>query len=106
LDELLIEHPNTTFIGIVQGGSMQDVGIFDDDIIIDRHETARNGNVIVANCNGEFVCKIIDTKQCALLSSNQQFQPVTIHEEDDFSIEGEVCHSIRYHRQSPLLCES
>jgi DNA polymerase V len=86
---------------------MHDVGIFDDDIIIiDRHETARNGNVIVANCNGEVVCKIIDTKQCALLSSNQQFQPVTIHEDDDFSIEGEVSHSIRYHRQSPLLCES
>jgi DNA polymerase V len=53
LDDLLIEHPNTTFIGIVQGESMQDVGIFDGDmIIVDRHETARNGDVIVANYNG------------------------------------------------------
>jgi DNA polymerase V len=105
LDDLLIEHPSSTFIGIAQGESMQDVGIFDGDmIIVDRHETARNGDVIVANFNGEFVCKILDTKRRVLLSSNQQYQPVIIHEYDDFSIEGVVTRSIRCHRQSPLLC--
>ncbi|MBB1319888.1 translesion error-prone DNA polymerase V autoproteolytic subunit [Shewanella sp. SR43-4] len=105
LDDLLIEHPSSTFIGIAQGESMQDVGIFDGDmIIVDRHETARNGDVIVANFNGEFVCKILDTKRRVLLSSNQQYLPVIIHEYDDFSIEGVVTRSIRCHRQSPLLC--
>jgi DNA polymerase V len=105
LDDLLIEHPSSTFIGIAQGDSMQDVGIFDGDIIIvDRHVTERNGDVIVANFNGEFVCKILDTKRRVLLSSNQQYQPVIIHEYDDFSIEGVVTRSIRCHRQSPLLC--
>jgi DNA polymerase V len=35
---------------------MQDVGIFDGDVlIVERHETARNGDNIV-NFNGEFVC--------------------------------------------------
>jgi|TARA_R110002126_G_scaffold127658_1_gene269955 DNA polymerase V len=105
LDDLLVEHPSSTFIGIAQGESMQDVGIFDGDmIIVDRLETARNGDVIVANFNGEFVCKILDTKRRILLSSNQQYQPVIIHEYDDFSIEGVVTRSIRCHRQSPLLC--
>ncbi|MFT5708395.1 MAG: DNA polymerase V [Oceanospirillaceae bacterium] len=105
LDDLLVEHPSSTFIGIAQGESMQDVGIFDGDmIIVDRHETARNSDVIVANFNGEFVCKILDTKRRILLSSNQQYQPVIIHEYDDFSIEGVVTRSIRCHRQSPLLC--
>ncbi|AZG34594.1 translesion error-prone DNA polymerase V autoproteolytic subunit [Shewanella vesiculosa] len=104
LDDLLVEHPSSTFIGVAQGESMQDVGIFDGDmIIVDRHETARNGDVIVANFNGEFVCKILDTKRRILLSSNQQYQPVIIHEYDDFSIEGVVTRSIRCHRQSPLL---
>lgn len=57
LDELLVEHPSSTFLGIAQGESMQDVGIFDGDmIIVDRFETARHGDVIVANFNGEFVC--------------------------------------------------
>jgi DNA polymerase V len=105
LDDLLVEHPSSTFIGVAQGESMQDVGIFDGDmIIVDRHETARNSDVIVANFNGEFVCKILDTKRRILLSSNQQYQPVIIHEYDDFSIEGVVTRSIRCHRQSPLLC--
>lgn len=104
MDELLIDHPSATFIGLAQGDSMQDVGIFDGDlIIVDRHETARNGDVIVANFNGEFVCKIIDTQRRLLLSSNQLYQAVVIHEYDEFSIEGVVTRSIRCHRQSPLL---
>ncbi|GGB53078.1 DNA polymerase V [Shewanella inventionis] len=104
LDELLIEHPSSTFIGIAQGESMQDVGIFDGDmIVVDRYETARHGDVIVANFNGEFVCKILDMHRRLLLSSNQKFQPVTIHDHDDFSIEGVVTRSIRCHRRSPLL---
>ncbi|ABE56512.1 peptidase S24, S26A and S26B [Shewanella denitrificans OS217] len=106
LDDLLVTHPSATFIGLAQGDSMQDVGIFDGDVlIVDRHETARNGDVIVANFNGEFVCKIIDTKSRLLLSSNEQYQAVAIHDYDTFSIEGVVTRSIRCHRQSPLLAE-
>ncbi|MCG9698478.1 translesion error-prone DNA polymerase V autoproteolytic subunit [Shewanella sp. Isolate11] len=106
LDELLIEHPSATFIGVAQGDSMQDTGIFDGDLlIVDRHESARNGDVIVANFNGEFVCKIIDTHRRLLLSSNYQYQPVIIHDYDLFSIEGVVTRSIRCHRQSPILLQ-
>lgn len=84
---------------------MQGVGIYDGDVlIVDRHETARNGDVIVANFNGLFVCKIIDTQRRLLLSCNEQFQPVTVQEFDDFSIEGVVIRSIRCHRPSSLLC--
>ena len=32
LDDLLIEHPSASFIGLAQGESMQDVGIFDINI--------------------------------------------------------------------------
>lgn len=104
LDELLIEHPSATFIGQAQGDSMQGVGIFDGDIlIVDRHEMVRNGDVIVANFNGEFVCKIIDTRSRQLLSSNELHQPIPIHEYDGFSIEGIVTRSIRCHRPSSLL---
>ncbi len=54
LDELLVEHPSATFIGKASGESMQGVGIFDGDIlVVDRHVTARDGDVIVANLNGK-----------------------------------------------------
>ena len=86
---------------------MQGVGIFDGDIlIVDRSEKMHDRDVIVANLNGEFVCKIIDTHSRQLLSSNELHQPVLIHEYDEFSIEGIVIRSIRCHRPSPLLCDN
>lgn len=104
LDELLVDHPSSTFMAYALGDSMQDVGIFDGDIlIVDRHEMVRNGDVIVANLNREFVCKIIDIPRRLLLSSNQQHLPVIIHEYDEFSIEGVITRSIRCHRKSPVL---
>ncbi len=34
LDELLIKHPHATFIGLANGDSMQEAGIFDGDLLI------------------------------------------------------------------------
>lgn len=106
LDELLIEHPNATFIGRACGESMQGVGIFSDDIlIVDRHVTPGNLDVIVANFNGEFVCKILDSARRLLLSANETIQPIPIHDYDTFTIEGVVIRSIRCHRPSYLLVD-
>ncbi|CZF77180.1 LexA repressor [Grimontia celer] len=105
LDELLVEHPSATFIGRASGDSMQGVGIFDGDIlIVDRHVNAFNGDVIVANFNGEFVCKLLDVTRRLLLSANDNYSSARIDQHDTFSIEGVVVRSIRCHRQSPLLC--
>lgn len=104
LDELLIDHPSSTFIGQACGDSMQGVGIFDGDLlIVDRHVSVQNQDVIVANFNGEFVCKILDTKRRLLLSANESMQPVYIGNQDTFSNEGVVIRSIRCHRPSHLL---
>lgn len=67
--------------------------------------TPGNQDVIVANFNGEFVCKILDSAQCLLLSANETVQAVPIHDYDIFTIEGVVIRSIRCHRPSYLLVE-
>lgn len=104
LDELLVEHPSATFIGQAMGESMQNVGIFDGDLlIVDRHITAKHLDVIVANYNGEFVCKMIDMTRRLLLSANEAMMPTYISQQDTFSIEGVVIRSIRCHRPSYLL---
>lgn len=106
LDELLIEHPSATFVGKAQGDSMEGVGIFDGDIlIVDRHVQVVNMDVVVANINGEFVCKLLDMKQRRLLSSAAGFTPIWISSVDQFSVEGVVIRSIRCHRNSRLLTE-
>ncbi len=104
LDQLIIKNPNATFIGQASGQSMKGVGIFDGDIlIVDRSLTAKNGDVIVANYNGCFVCKLIDKKKARLLSASAEFAPVSITPEDEFSLEGVVTRSIRLHHKSPEL---
>ncbi|MUJ28842.1 LexA family protein [Aliivibrio fischeri] len=107
LDELLIEHPSSTFIGRASGDSMQGVGIFDGDLlIVDRYVTVQSNDVIVANFNGEFVCKILDTQRRLLVSANEKYQTVPINDYDTFTIEGIVTRSIRCHRPSYLLSQS
>ncbi|WP_392339544.1 LexA family protein [Moritella marina] len=104
LDEILIEHPSATFIGKACGDSMEGVGIFDGDLlIVDRHVTARQHDIIVANLNGEFVCKLLDVRQRMLVSANDRIEPVFINDLDSFSVEGVVIRSIRCHRPSYLL---
>ncbi|MCE7553835.1 LexA family protein [Aliivibrio fischeri] len=106
LDELLIEHPSSTFIGRASGDSMQGVGIFDGDLlIVDRYVTVQSNDVIVANFNGEFVCKILDTQRRLLVSANEKYQTVPINDYDTFTIEGVVTRSIRCHRPSYLLSQ-
>ena len=104
LDELLVEHPSATFIGKADGHSMQGVGIFSGDIlIVDRHVTVKDSDVIVANLNGEFICKIINIRERLLLSANPKYKTIPINEDDQFTIEGVVIRSIRCHRASQLL---
>ena len=104
LDQLLIEHPSASFIGYACGDSMQGVGIFDHDLlIVDRFVNVQNLDIVVANLNGEFVCKQIDIYRRLLLSANEQYPPVQVGECDQFSLEGVVIRSIRCHRPSPLL---
>ena len=104
LDELLIKHPNATFIGLASGNSMQEVGIFEGDLlVIDHAEPAENGDVIVANLNGLFVCKLLDKTNARLLSASSLHKPVQLTSADEFQLEGVVTLSIRMHRQSPEL---
>ena len=104
LDELLIKHPDGTFIGIASGNSMHEVGIFEGDLLlVDRVEQADNGDVIVANLNGLFVCKLLDKTNARLLSASPLHKPVQLTSADEFQLEGVVTLSIRMHRPSPEL---
>lgn len=101
LEELLIERPSSTFLAKANGNSMEGVGIFDGDIlIIDRSLEERDGDVVVAVLNGEFICKIIDTKAKLLVSAHPDINPVKISELDSFVVEGVVIRSVRCHRPS------
>lgn len=100
LDALLVDHPNATFIGLAKGDSMQAAGIFDGDLlIVDRAVKVQQFDVIVANLNGVFVCKRLDTKQRQLLSDPPGICSYALTQWDEFQVEGVVTRSVRLHRQ-------
>uniref|UniRef100_UPI000B146C1F LexA family protein n=2 Tax=Vibrionaceae TaxID=641 RepID=UPI000B146C1F len=81
-----------------------EVGIFDGDLlIVDRFPVAQHNDVIVANLNGEFICKIIDMNNRQLLSANPKYGSFHITENDTFTIEGVVIGSIRMFKKSYLM---
>ena len=95
---------DSTFVGRASGRSMEDVGIFDGDVlIIDRAITVKNYDVIVACLNGQFVCKVADLKNNLLLSASSDHSPVKLTKFDQYNIEGVVTQSIRMHRANLTL---
>lgn len=104
IDDLLILHPNATFLGIANGDSMTGVGIYHGDIlIVDRSITPNDQDVIVTTYDGEFCCKIFDKENKALISASNMYAPVSIENIDSFIIEGVVTSSIRSHRKCRLF---
>jgi DNA polymerase V len=102
LNEYLINHPAATFYCRVSGSSMEGVGIFDGDLlIVDRAVEPRHGNIVIAVVDGELTCKILDTRNRHLLSSNDGIKPITLKNESSIEIEGVVMHSIRSYHVRP-----
>jgi len=100
LNALLIEHPSATYFGLAEGDAMRDAGIFNGDIlIVSRAVQPAQGEVIVANHNGEFICRFFNIAERRLEAANATVQAIVIASEDVFEIEGVVIRSVRMHRQ-------
>lgn len=98
LNEYLVTNDAATFYCRVSGDSMREVGIYNGDLlIVDRSRTPQNGSVVVANVDGEFTCKILDTRNRRLIAANPLYKPIPITESMEMVIEGVVIHSIRSH---------
>ena len=97
----LIEHPESTFYGRVQGDSMMEASICDGDIaVIDRSIQAKNGDVIVAFLNDEFTIKYLDLTHrkegyIELRPANRNFKPIRIDADDNFEVWGVVVWTIK-----------
>lgn len=103
LNQELISHPVSTFMGRVRGDSMKEAGIFDGDLlIIDKSLKPKNGDVAVCFIDGEFTIKYIkiSPKSIWLIPANDEYTPIKITEENDFVIWGIVTYSIRKHRKA------
>jgi len=98
LDDICMVNKETTFLGRVTGKSLQDIHIYEGDImIIDKSLKPQNGDLIVAVINSEFTAKFISIngKEFFLYPANKRFKPIRVAEFDDFKIWGVVTRVIQ-----------
>lgn len=93
LNQFLIKHPSATFFVKVQGNSMINAGIHNDDIlIVDRALEPKNGDIAVCVIDGEFTVKRLQiiNNELYLAPENGEYEPIKVTEFQDFKVWGIV----------------
>jgi repressor LexA len=91
LDEFLINKKELTYMLQVDGDSMIDAHIEEGDhVLVERTNTARDGDIVIAEVDGEYTMKYLRTKNCAphLEPANKNYSD--IYPEQSFNILGIV----------------
>ena len=78
LNELCIRRRASTFFVRASGSSMEDLGLFDGDVmVVDRAEEASHGDIVIAEVNGEFTVKRLQLQpRLALLPMNKAYETI------------------------------
>ena len=82
----------------VQGESMIDAGILDNDLVgVRKTKNAENGEIVVARLEDEVTLKRFkkDSSGIRLLAENKSFSDIRVDETSNFSIEGKAVGIIR-----------
>ena len=86
------------FLLKVKGMSMKDIGIMDGDLLaVQKASEAKNGQIVVARLGDEVTVKRYQKQRggISLLPENEDFEPILVGPQDDFSIEGHAVGLIR-----------
>jgi len=94
----LVKHPQATFLMRARGESMREAGIFDGDVLlVDKAITPRNGHIVVAVVDGEFVCKQLQLRagRMKLKAANPSFPDIVPKEGQVVEVWGVVTTAIK-----------
>lgn len=97
LNKYLIRNPISTFFLRVSGNSMNNAGIYNNDLlIIDRSINPNPGHIVVALLDGEFTLKrLIKKKDNYYLKADKENYPaINLYEYVDIQIWGVAIYSI------------
>ena len=99
LDDLLIQNREASFLLKVSGDSMSGAGILPGDmVIVDRGQTAKSGDIVIAEVDGEWTMKYLRKRGAGVLlvSANPKYQP--IKPKNELKIAGVVTAVVRKYR--------
>jgi len=94
----LVKHPQATFLIRARGDSMRDAGIFDGDVlVVDKAVPAKNGHVVIAVVDGEFVCKTLQLRagRIKLKAANPSYPDIVPRDGQVVEVWGVVTASIK-----------
>ena len=97
LNSHLVKHPAATFFVRVNGDSMINAGINDNDIlIVDRSLKPSHGKIVIAVVDGQMTVKRLHKRsgKLILMPENNHFKPIEITESMTVEIWGVVVTSI------------
>ena len=97
LNRYLIKNPISTFFLRVSGNSMNNAGIYNNDLlIIDRSINPIPGHIVVALLDGEFTLKRLVKKQnnYYLKADKENYPAISLYEYTDIQIWGVAIYSI------------
>lgn len=98
LNDVLIRHPQATFLMRVRGTSMKDAGIDDGDVVlVDRAIKAVHGHVVVAVVDGEFTVKQLWKRgdRVKLKAANPTYPDITPRDGQQLEVWGVVTNAIK-----------
>jgi len=104
INKLIIKNKDYTFVGKIEGSSMVDASLNDEDIvIIDRSLEPRDNDKVVVYIDGEFTIKYVsvdkENNKVWLVPANEHFPKIEVTQESDIRIWGVVTYSITKHRR-------
>ena len=97
LNSYLIKHPAATFFVRVNGDSMINAGIHDNDIlIVDRSLKPSHGKIVIAVVDGQMTVKRLYklSGKLILMPENKNFKPIEVTESMSIEIWGVVVTAI------------
>ncbi len=98
LNELLIQHPGSTFYVRAEGDSMMPVINDGDLLVVDRNAEVVNGSTVLACLNNDFCIKQFYKRSdgsIELLSTNPEYPPVNLPDDCTFEVWGKVTAAIK-----------
>jgi DNA polymerase V len=97
LNQVLITHPQATFLLRVAGDSMRDAGIHDGDtLVVNRALKPRHGHIVVATLDGEFTVKYLHQRagRTRLRPANPTFPDIVPRDGQTIEVVGVVTSAI------------
>ena len=93
LNQLMLQHPDASFLARAHGESMTGAGIHDGDVLaVDRSMQAQDGDIVVACVEGEHTVKRLRKRldSVVLEAENPGYKPIVVSNPDELRIFGVV----------------